>query len=86
MYLMATSSLVYLSVISLATLKFLDPISETKSYRSLSCMIGISMAGPTVIACRSISMKSRVCPSTRADHIRERRIGKVNDVVLSFRF
>lgn len=56
-YLTATSSLVCLSVISLATPKFPDPISRTKSYRSLSCMIGISIAGPTLTAARSISTK-----------------------------
>lgn len=32
-------------------------MSRTSSYRSLSCMIGTSIAGPTVIADRSISDK-----------------------------
>lgn len=54
MYLTATSSLVCLSLISLATPKFPAPISRTSSYLSLSCMIGTSIPGPTVTAVRSI--------------------------------
>jgi len=57
MYLTATSSSVCLSLISLATSKFPDPISLTSSYLSLSCMIGKSIPGPTVTAVRSMSLK-----------------------------
>lgn len=53
-YLTATSSLVCLSLINLATPKLPDPISLTRSYRSLSCMIGISIPGPGIRP-RSIS-------------------------------
>jgi len=47
---------------SLATPKFPDPISRTSSYLSLSCMIGISIPGPTVIAERSISTPLQIPP------------------------
>jgi len=53
MYLTATSSLVRRSRMRRATPKLPEPMSRTSSYRSLSCMIGMSMPGPTVRAARS---------------------------------
>lgn len=60
MYLTATSSLVCLSLISLAIPKFPDPMSFTSSYLSLSCIIGRSMAGPTVTAARSMPQSAHI--------------------------
>jgi hypothetical protein len=53
MYLTATSSVVRRSRMRRATPKLPEPMSRTSSYRSLSCMIGMSMPGPTVRAARS---------------------------------
>ncbi|RRT75653.1 hypothetical protein B296_00011125 [Ensete ventricosum] len=65
MYLTATSSLVCLSLISLAIPKFPEPMSLTSSYRSLSCIIGISMPGPTL---DSIPTSSRLSNRFRCRH------------------
>ena len=64
MYLTATSSLVTLSLISLATPKFPDPMSRTRSYRSLSCMIGISIPAPPGVAAAGVGSIAKTTTTT----------------------
>lgn len=76
MYLTATSSSVCLSLINLATPKLPDPISLTSSYRSLSCMIGMSMPGPTVTCDRSINSTLQLTILHRRTHSRHKKHGE----------